>query len=285
MLLVNVRNLSKISILVCLGLAIFLMSISASASESSSRQTKLDDGYSFYFSGDYQQAEAVAKSLVGSKSDADGSATLLLAAVYQKNKQYKKAQNLLHNHDALAVLYKERIPREKSKSGRKWTDKDKILYYQLKGLSGRLRYHLGKRDEPVLNDLVAGLSFDDNGTLINNPDIEAMQFAALMLYSKEQYERAIFYWSRAIRAMKRLEISRGLTEADKEFLHATEYNIACAYSLLGNVEQSLIWLNKSLVYKPKQRIEVIKTDHDLDNLRGHKKFKNFINELMTERVR
>jgi adenylate cyclase len=55
---------------------------------------------------------------------------------------------------------------------------------------------------------------------------------------------------------------------------ATRYNLACFYSLVGDVDKALDLLEDSV--KSRSWIE---HDHDLDNLRDHPRFQLFLESL------
>ena len=254
----------------------FLVNANASAKiESGYVKPSVKEGWVFLFSRNYKQAEIIANRLVDSNEDADGSATVLLAAIFYKYKRNKEALSLLHGHEALRSLYLE------NPDNKKWTDDKRLDYYGLKALTGKVRYQLGERDDSVRKDLMAGVSYDDNAPLIAMPDAQALQFVAILSLTMGHYEQAVFYWGRTLKVVKKIFSAEpdGGGEAADDFIHATEYNIACAYAKLGKIDKTLTWLKKSLIYKPEERIEFIMTDHDLDNVRKDQKFKQFISNL------
>ena len=266
------------------GLTLFLAACAGVvATQNSGKQlAALKDAESYYLSGDTQRAEQLVKKLIGTKSNADGSATVLLARIYREEEQYQKALDLLRHHEALVALYKEAPPGDPKEIGREWSNEKKVLYGELKTLHGRLRFHLGQKDESVLEDLLAGISSYHTVSYI--PDGESLQFSALIYFSSGRYEKAIFYWNQLLTrpgAAESIAEKNETKESEgiKDFYHATEYNIACAYAKLGNVDQTLSWLRKSLVHKPKERLQSILTDHDLDNVREDSRFKDFIRGL------
>jgi len=53
------------------------------------------------------------------------------------------------------------------------------------------------------------------------------------------------------------------------------YNIACAYSLLGESKEAISWLKKALEYDEKDR-ELAKSDEDFDNVRDLPEFKKLL---------
>jgi adenylate cyclase len=55
---------------------------------------------------------------------------------------------------------------------------------------------------------------------------------------------------------------------------ATRYNLACFYSMVGNVDKALDLLENSV--KSRSWIE---NDHDLDNLRDHPRFQHLLESL------
>jgi len=59
----------------------------------------------------------------------------------------------------------------------------------------------------------------------------------------------------------------------------THYNLACSYSLLGNVEQALISLEKSLKLGYSD-MKFIKQDPDLENLRRNGQFSQLISKYI-----
>jgi adenylate cyclase len=57
---------------------------------------------------------------------------------------------------------------------------------------------------------------------------------------------------------------------------ATLYNLACFYSLVGQLEKALDMLEESIPSRT-----WIEHDHDLDNLRGHPRFQSYLESLTT----
>ena len=56
------------------------------------------------------------------------------------------------------------------------------------------------------------------------------------------------------------------------------YNIACAYARQNKIEESIVWLKKA-VDKGFKRWELLKTDKDMDNIRGSSYYKEIIEGL------
>ena len=52
---------------------------------------------------------------------------------------------------------------------------------------------------------------------------------------------------------------------------AADYHIACIYSRKGQIDDAITWLNQA-IEKGFNRWDLIKTDSDLEGLRGSKKF-------------
>jgi tetratricopeptide (TPR) repeat protein len=265
--------------------ALLVLPMTAFANSSSDKELVdgrlvLEAGWSLYFFQDYANSEALAKSLKGGRADLNGAATLLLANISYQRKQYQATLKLLQEHDALADLYKSNGPG--AYKNPHWSNDERTLYYRLKALSGKARYHLGQTDESVRMDLMDGLSYEDKDPMISVPDIEGLQILALMSLSAGRYEEAIGYWGRVVVGGEKLAKSRDLSDKEKEFFHATEYNIACAYSKLGKVERVLEWLGKSVSYKPEERLEFILADRDLDNVRDDPRFLEFISGMKNQ---
>jgi adenylate cyclase len=79
--------------------------------------------------------------------------------------------------------------------------------------------------------------------------------------------------------MARLAVERALEWAENAYRlapddPATRYNLACFYSLVGDVDKALDLLEDSV--KSRSWIEHA---HDLDNLRDHPRFKLFLESL------
>ena len=53
------------------------------------------------------------------------------------------------------------------------------------------------------------------------------------------------------------------------------YNIACAYARQNKIEESIVWLKKA-VDKGFKRWELLKTDKDMENIRGSSYYKELI---------
>ena len=60
------------------------------------------------------------------------------------------------------------------------------------------------------------------------------------------------------------------------------YNLACIYSLVGEVKKSLFWLEKGLRLKSDPFRNHILTDSDLDNIKHSENFNKLINKYRPE---
>ena len=87
-------------------------------------------------------------------------------------------------------------------------------------------------------------------------------------------------------------LESGQTEKGMEWLERAKssqssdalnlYNVACVYSTIGEVEEALDCLEKS-VRKGMAEVDWMMNDSDLDNLREHPRFKALIPENYTSR--
>ena len=124
--------------------------------------------------------------------------------------------------------------------------------------------------------------------LKDNPENVELQFQLGNLYfrrgelhqAKQQYEKALQLNPKFVPALNNLAL---VTAADKEYDSAlaaffevlnynpddaeTHYNIACMYSRLNKADKSIEWLKKA-IDKGYSNWKSIKTDEDLDNVRG-----------------
>ncbi len=272
---------SKSSLSFLLFTALLLLFIpSAQASiEPGDGLSLIDEAENYYFLSDYTKAESIVVKLVGTHADDSGAATLLLAGIYHSTGRDEQALELLQSHEALVDLYNAPVPAEHNEATRYWSDDHKLRYFQLKGLYGKLRYLRGERDDGVLNDMMDGVAFDDHDWIPIRADVEALQYIALMLYEREDFSGAVFHWKRSLVAVERIPNQRPLTLVDINYYHATEYNIGCAYANIGDIEQTLYWLRRSLAHDRDHRIDYIMSDHDLDAVRNNEAFKRFIAEF------
>ena len=138
--------------------------------------------------------------------------------------------------------------------------------------------------------------------LVNNPDNVEVHFQLGNLYFRkgdrgramQQYKKALQLDPKYLPALNNLALA---TAANREYYKAltvfldllnyipddadTHYNIACMYSRLNRVEESVEWLKKALD-KGYTNWESIKKDGDLDNIRGSIAYKNLIKHFESE---
>ncbi|ARM89972.1 adenylate cyclase protein [Rhizobium sp. CIAT894] len=64
-----------------------------------------------------------------------------------------------------------------------------------------------------------------------------------------------------------------------------QYNLACVYSVLGDVDQAIDLLQKLLPHSSVYHIKWFDNDSDLDNIRGDRRFQQLLAAAMTQRER
>jgi tetratricopeptide (TPR) repeat protein len=135
--------------------------------------------------------------------------------------------------------------------------------------------------------------------LKENPEDFELHFQLGNLYFRksdqqqamQQYKQALQLNPKFLPALNNLAL---VTAANKEYYKAltvfmdilnyapddaeTHYNIACMYSRLNRVDDSIHWLQKA-INKGYTNWESIKNDADLDNIRGSSAYKELIKGL------
>jgi adenylate cyclase len=64
----------------------------------------------------------------------------------------------------------------------------------------------------------------------------------------------------------------------------TLYNIACVYSLLGELDPAIDLLEKVVPYQIPEQILWFRNDSDLDAVRGHPRFQKLLETVGTKRT-
>ncbi|RFB89191.1 hypothetical protein B5K08_19720 [Rhizobium leguminosarum bv. trifolii] len=64
-----------------------------------------------------------------------------------------------------------------------------------------------------------------------------------------------------------------------------QYNLACVYSVLGDVDQTIDLLQKLLPHRSVYHIKWFGNDSDLDNIRGDRRFQKLLAAAMKQRER
>lgn len=135
-------------------------------------------------------------------------------------------------------------------------------------------------------------------------DIEALVSIGNVYVNLEDYQKSFEYYEKAIEinpqdnqalshwgfALLNQAILKKGKEAEKLFDQSLEkflaseeikegseaYNISCVYSLIGKINESLLWFEKALKMNPLPSREHILSDSDLQNIRKTDEFKKFI---------
>jgi len=103
---------------------------------------------------------------------------------------------------------------------------------------------------------------------LNNLGLALLELAKM----KEGKEAEDFFKQSIEKLMKAEEIKEGIAA----------YNIACVNSLLGEVKDSLLWLEKSLKMKLAPTKSHILEDSDLDNIKARDDFNRLMSEYLPE---
>ena len=152
-------------------------------------------------------------------------------------------------------------------------DKHEALYNWGTTLSDLAKMKKGKEAEDLLKQTIE--KYED--TLEIKPDkhevLNSWGAALLALAKMKEGKEAEDLLKQSIeKLMKAEEIKEG----------SAAYNIACVNSLIGEMKDSLLWLEKSLKLKYASLKNLILEDSDFDNIKATDDFNRLVNEYLPE---
>lgn len=115
-------------------------------------------------------------------------------------------------------------------------------------------------------------------------DLErALPHYELAVKHREDYREAYDYWGTTLLSLGKMKGTKKLISEALEKLSVAEeikpgfgsYNMACAYSLLGESKEAVSWLKKAIKYYEEHRAQA-KSDEDFENVRDLPEFKKLL---------
>ncbi|MGD2099691.1 MAG: tetratricopeptide repeat protein [Desulfobacterales bacterium] len=170
---------------------------------------------------------------------------------FQKALKLKPGFIMAENNLNRALAIRQRLETEISRIDKLLKDNPEnfVLHFQL----GNLYFRKGEQDQAIKQY---------NRALQLNPKfVPALKNLALVTAAKKEYYRALTIFSDIL----------NYEPNDAE----THFNIACMYSRLNRVDESIEWLKKA-IGKGYTNWESIKKDSDLDNIRKSSAYKQLI---------
>ena len=108
---------------------------------------------------------------------------------------------------------------------------------------------------------------------------------------KTDYALAYVNWGNVLDELGRIKgdislhkekIESLLLKADAIEKGQGNYNLACLYSLLGNKNKAIKWIEKSLLYEPNTSREFIENDDDFANIKNTPEFKSLLDKYFPQ---